>query len=687
MEPRGDGRPHIGTVDLSEAYAAVRRRARQLRRRRIVSTIVAMAVFAGVASVVGVYYVSKIPLPEAVRLPETTTVYFADGTTVMARLGEQSRVPVVLGALPDHVPAAVVAAEDPGFWGGSGTRISREYARLSTHVEGGGVTSTARITVMAWKLEDSYSKRQILEFYLNTVYFGRGAYGIEAAARAYFGVPAADLDMAEAIVLAGLISSPDDGAFDPTVNPRPARQRFTSVRERMVALGAVDEATAVSLRVPSARPYDPRAGSFDLQRPTGHVVAHVLAELRESPFFLGRPNGFIENGNFKIVTTLDARAQALLEGAADETVAGSLLHGQTGNLQAAAAVVEPGTGRVIAYYGGHDGTGTDYAGWHDEPGRTPVGGGAHPPAQTFGVYALAAALRAGISVKSWWSSPPARQYPASGRGPKNPVRDFGRAACQPTCTLADATAASLNVPYFGLAERLGAASVVDAARDAGIDSMWMPSPDQRPGRRVDLRDRAGTAGAEAFSTEVGLGRYPITVLDHANGVATFAAGGLRARVHFVRRVVKAGTGVHAERPPDDGQARVLGQAAVDDLTWTLSRNRTGQSGPAGRLADGRPVAVHTGEWPLGGSAVDTVDAWAVGYTGNLAMAVWVGNEEFELPLRDFTGARIAGSGLPEQIFTRVMAAVHSELGLERVDFATPTFTGDATRGNASPPAG
>ena len=676
MEPRDDGGPRIGRIDLTEAYAAVRRRAKQLRRRRIISSIMAVVVLAGVFSIVGAYYVSTIPLPEAVSLPETTTVYYSDGTTVMARLGEQNRVPVRLSGLPEVVPAAVVAAVDPGFWEDSATLISRQYARLAAGVDTSGLGGKARVVVMAWKLEDTYTKEQILEFFVNTIYFGRGAYGIEAAARAYFGVPSTDLTGEQAIVLAGVIASPGDGTYDPTVNPRPARDRFIQIRDSMVSSGAIDADRARSLAVPRVRIYDPTSHGFDLEKPTGHVVAQVLSELRRSPVFAGKPPGFIENGGYRIVTTVDARIQQLLERTADETVPGSVMHGQTGNLQAAAVVVEPGTGRIVAYFGGHDGTGADYAGWHYDATGTPVGYGAHPAGQTFDVYTLAAALKAGISVRSWWDSPPTKQYP--GRGASGPVRDFGRAACQPTCTLVDASAASLNVPYFDLATRLGASATLGVARDAGIDSMWLPESADGPRRRVDLRGPGEPA--RSFSTEYGLGRYPITVLDQANGMATLAAAGVRAQAHFVREVIKEGLITYAETLPSRDEPRLLGRLELDDLVWTMSQS------PAGRLPGGRPVATKTGEVQLGNNPVDTAHAWIVGFTGNLAMAVWIGNEEIELPLRDLTGARVSGASMPAAIFTRVMARAHEQLGLARIEFRAPTFTGDDGRGNTSPPA-
>jgi membrane peptidoglycan carboxypeptidase len=673
--------PDIGRVDLSEAYAAVRRRANALHRRRIVTSVVAAVVLTGVFSVVGVYYVSSIPLPDALSLPATTTVYFSDGRTVMARLGSQNRVIVDIAALPAHVGDAVVAAEDPGFWDDSGTQISRQYARAATGLDPGRTTDQARALVMAWRLEDSYDKREILGFYLNTVYFGRGAYGIEAAARAYFGKPAAGLGLAEAIVLGGLIESPGDGRFDPTVDAEGARARFGRVALRMVELGSIDESTALDLRVPPVNRYNPAAFQSGLDRPTGLVVAHVLAELRRSEAFRGRPADFIPNGGYSIVTTIDAAAQSLLESVADETVAGSVMDGEPGNLQAAAVVVQPGTGRVLAFYGGHDGTGADFAGWYFTSRGHAVGYGAHPPGQSFQPYLLAAAVDAGISVRSRWDSPATRTFP----GVTGPVRDIGPAPCRPTCTLAEAATASLQVPYLALAQRLGVPSVVDAARAAGIRAMWLPDTPTTPRRRVDLAPTGpidpsaspepgdSTGATDRFGPDIGLGRYLVTVVDQANGMATFAAGGVRADVHFVRSVMSRGRTVHSERT---GATRVLSAAEASDITWTLSAE------PAAALPDGRPAAAKTGVWPLRNSAVETAHAWIVGYTASLAMAVWVGNEEIELPLRDKQGSRVLGSGLPARVFRAFLAEAHARLRLPVVPFPTPAFGGDEAAGDA-----
>jgi membrane peptidoglycan carboxypeptidase len=688
--PRRQGRFRSGewpVVDLSEAYAAVRRRGTALRRRRIISAVLAAVVLAGVFSIVGVYYIATIPLPDALGLPTTTTVYYSDATTVMARLGKQNRVLVETATLPNHVRAAVVAAEDPGFYLGSATLISRQYARAAADVEGpdGPLASfadastavgEARLLVMSWKLEDSYSKDQILGFYLNTVYFGRGAYGIEAAAQAYFGKHSADLTVEEAIVLAGLISSPGDGRFDPTVDLMSARQRFAEVAQQMVVLGALAQSEADLLRLPTVNAYDPTLHESDLDRPTGLAVSQVLAELREIDAFRGKPTGYIENGGYSIVTTIDASAQALLERVADETGEGSIMDGQPDNLQAAAVVVEPGSGRVLAYFGGHDGTGADYAGWYHAPSGRATGYGAHPPGQTFGVYALAAGLAAGISVRSRWDSPETKQFPASGRLAANPVRDLARPPCRPACSLVDATTDSLNVPFFALTERLGAAAVIDTARAVGIDAMWVPESAQAARQRFDLRVHDGhSVSPRPFGTEIALGDYPVTVLDQASAMATFAAGGRRAKAHFVRRVTKDLAGVHTEADPSNA-APVLGRAAVNDLTWTLAQN------PAGQVSGGRASATKTGVARLRTSAVETAHAWIVGYTANLAMAVWIGNEEIEFPLKDREGARVTGDGLPAEIYRTFMSTAHDVLRLPAVGFEAPSFTGDDSVGDA-----
>jgi membrane peptidoglycan carboxypeptidase len=661
--------PFVGKIDLAEAYAAVRRRGDALRRRRIISSILAGVVLAGVFTIVGVYYLTDIPLPDALSLPQTTTVYYSDGVTVMARLGTENRIDVDLATLPAFVPNAVVAAEDPGFSSDSGTTISRQYVRVAAGLNVDTLSGQARELVLASKLEDEYTKNQILGFYLNTVYFGRGAYGIGAAAQAYFGRTAQDLTPAEAIVLAGLLASPGDGRYDPTVDSVGAKDRFATVARAMVTAGTLDAADADALTIPKVQKYDPGAFESGLDAPTGLVVQHVLAELQATAAIRDKPAGYIENGGYSIVTTLDAKAQKLLEQTAGETVPTSVMYGQPNNLQAAAVVVEPGTGRVRAYYGGDQGTGADYAGWYVDANGQTVGYGAHPPGTTMDVYTMAAALSAGISVKSTWDSPSVAEF--AGRE----VHDYGSAPCQPRCTLADAANSSLNIPMYAVGEKVSPAKVIDAARGVGIQSMWIPDSPSTTRQRYDLVARTGTQLApKPFGPDVALGEYPVTVEDQANAMATLADDGQRATAHFVVSVRRNGRSVYTEatKPP----VRALSSSAVADVTWVMSQE------PAGRLDGGRPSATKVGTWGLRDSPVETAHAWTVGFTANLAMAVWVGNVEIELPLHDSNGLVVTGSGLPAQIYRTFMNVAAAQLNLPVLTFPAPRFGGDPAAGDA-----
>ena len=162
-----------------------------------------------------------------------------------------------------------------------------------------------------------------------------------------------------------------------------------------------------------------------------------------------------------------------------------------------------------------------------------------------------------------------------------------------------------------------------------------------------------------------LGVYPVTVLDQANAMATFAAGGRRSDGPL-RRAGQQGLRhrLHAQPAIECGAE----PAAVADVTWVLSQN------PAGQLPDDRPSASLSGSARLGTSALDTAHAWQVGYTGNLAMAVWVGNRDTELPLRDKLGNRITGAGLPAEIYRAFMGSAHDRLGLPMVEFPTRSST-------------
>jgi membrane peptidoglycan carboxypeptidase len=207
--------------------------------------------------------------------------------------------------------------------------------------------------------------------------------------------------------------------------------------------------------------------------------------------------------------------------------------------------------------------------------------------------------------------------------------------------------------------------------------MWIPDSPTTTRQRYDLVSRTGSQLTPApFGPDVALGEYPVTVEDQANAMATLADGGLRATAHFVISARRNGRTVYTE--PTKPPVRALSAAAVADVTWVMSQE------PAGQLAGGRPSATKVGTLGLRDSPVETAHAWTIGFTGNLAMAVWVGNVEVELPLHDSNGAVVTGSGLPAQIYQTFMNSTATALDLPVVNFPAPTFEGDASAGNASP---
>ncbi len=684
-------------------------------RHKILSAAIALVlVLTGLGGVYVGYLFSSVPTPDQLSLPQSTTVYYADGSTPMAKLGSENRTLLTYDEMNDAVREAIVAAEDQTFWTNEGidfkgvlraawnnftggelqgaSTITQQYARVAADLSGVTYSRKLKEAVMAWKLSDKYDKKQILEFYLNTVPFGRGAYGIEAAAQAYLGktanrnAPAAQqVTMAEAMVLVSMVKQPNpnpdnpDGepGYDPTRSElalENSRGRWEYVRQGLVATGALSPADAAALVYPNTVvPWDPAAHTSGMDAPTGLVVSHALSELRQTEQFKNKTDEYIQNGGFRIITTIDPRAQAAAQKAADIRQDGTpaALRGQPANWRAALVAVEPGTGRVLAYYGGENGTGADYAGWYFEEDGTAVGFGQHPPGSTFKVYDLAEALRQNISFESVWDAPASKEFPKSGRvngSPAGPVRNAASAACQPNCTLIEATVASLNVPFFDLTEHLGTANVIESAAKAGIDSMWANVPGQSSAVRTDLRGKSGRDLAPMFSTEVGIGQYGITPLDHANGMATFAAGGKRAQAHFVKSVMKGEDEVYKEALT---QTEIgLDQKQIDMLDYTLNQV------PTAHFSDDWDAAGKTGTWQAGTSLTQNAHVWMVGYTRALAAAVWVGTNDGGPLVTQTNSSQVFGSTHAGPIWQQFMRdatdAMKFDEGLRR--FNAPELT-------------
>ncbi|MEO6713298.1 MAG: transglycosylase domain-containing protein [Mycobacteriales bacterium] len=576
--------------------------------------MLSLLVFVGLVLLVTV--ASRIPVPKALANNQTTIVQFADGKTELGRyVGAENRVEVPLHDVPQPVRDAVLAAEDRDFYrhggvsfralaraairdvkgGGAhqgGSTISQQYAKNAFTARDKTFARKFREAVIATKLENKYSKDEILELYLNEIYFGRGAYGIEAAARTYYNKPARKLTLEEGAFLAGIISSPS--AYEPEKERGRigAERRFRYVLDGLAKLGKYDAGQVQS--APFPMPTRKRSAGTRLTGPRSYILDAVRAEATRVLEL--EDDDLIYTGGYRIRTTIDPKAQAAAEKAIKD-----FFTTQPAGLQQAIVSVDPKTGAIRAMYAGRD-TGddknrVDYTGI--------VGGAKRQPGSSFKPYVLAAALESGIGLASTYNGDsPSKPYPDKPDGFENfGGQDYGQV------DLANATAKSVNTTYIELGQQVGIGKVADAAHRAGIRA-------------------AITFDEQAVSTPLGVTDLP--VVDQAVGFATFANGGERVTPYLVGNVFQNKNRLYEVKAKRE---RAFDQKVAADVTFALQGVLAvgGTAGPAA-LDGGRPAAGKTG------TTSDNKDTWFVGYTPQLSTAVWVGFD----PPQELTNIEIAG---------------------------------------------
>lgn len=632
---------------------------RRLRRGLHRALVVLVTQVCAAAGVVG-WYASTVELPADPTGPQASTLYYRDGTTVLARVGVADRTDVPLDRVPEHARRAVLAAEDRSFYdhhgvsprglaraawtnvvrssGQGASTITQQYVRNAFLTQERTASRKAREVVLAVKLERRYGKDEILARYLNTVYFGRGAYGIAAAAQAYFGTDVDRLTLEQAAVLAAVVKDPWN--LDPAVGAAAARTRWLWVLDSMAELGWATRQAVAAARYPEIRPRSALPAS--VPGALGPAVDAIERELAEH----GIPPQALHTAGLRVVTTLDANAQA----AATDAVARAL-RGQPTELRAALVAVDPATGGVRAYYGGDSGRG------YLDLAATP-----RPPASTFKPVVLAEGLRQGISMHSLWDGSSPRMF-TDRHGVPLSNRDGLRC---PACPLDEAMVASLNTPYYALAQKVGPARVRALAIDLGIASTYdgVATLVDQPGDPTPGRPRADLA----------LGRYPVTPADLASVYATFAADGVRTTRHLVDTVTGPDQTWYrdTQRP-----VRVLSPAVAADVTDVLARV-VARTGP---IVD-RPAAGKTGtqQWA---DTSDNQDAWMAGYTPQLAAVVWVGRLA-PAPIRTTTGTPVRGEGLPAHAWAHFLTSALR--GEAAVPLPGPADVGSVHAGDAAVPA-
>ncbi len=578
-------------------------------------------------------------------LATSTKIYAADGTLITTLSAEENRELVKLDDLPDHVADAVIAIEDARFFEHRGVdtravmRALRRNAEAGEVVEGGStitqqyiknllgeddktVKRKLREASLAVQLERQYTKRRILELYLNTIFLGNGAYGIQAAAIEYFGVPAAELTLAQSAVLAGLIRSPS--ASDPYDLPERAIARRNEVLSRMAELGLVKPADADAA---AKEPLGLRVKADEDRYAAPYFVEQVKRFLLDDPRFGKTPTErqrLLFRGGLRITTSLDLRLQTLAEDAV-----GKVRPSEPGP-DAALVGIEPTTGAVRALVGGRD----FFSGNPRAKLDLATGGPGRPAGSSFKPFVLAAALEKGIPLDKVYAAPSSidlalphevwkvENYEGSGGGSAN---------------LRDATVRSYNTVYAQLVMEVG------------------PEEAMRMASRLGIADPL-----EPFPSAV-LGTNDVHVLSMASAYGTFATRGVQVDPAFVMMVTRSdGTVLYQHQT---SARRAVSRYVADQVNSVLQEVMTRGTGTDARI--GRPAAGKTGT----GQAWR--DAWFVGYTPDLVTAVWMGfaDEGRRSMVPPATPFRITGGTWPAEIWQLFMTNALADVPVS--DFAVP----------------
>ena len=532
-------------------------------------------------------------------LDQSTEIFDAQGRLITRLEAEENRENVRLSELPGHLLDAVIAIEDDRFWehkgvdvkailraavtntqegevAQGGSTITQQYVKNALLGDEKTINRKVKEAILAVQLERASTKERILELYLNTIYFGNGAYGVQAASEEYFGVPASDISLAQAALLAGLIQSPS--RTDPYDDPDAARERRDIVLERMAQLGYIEDEAADFARrgelLVQTRPEGERY-------PAAHFVEQVKRFVLDDPRFgatAAERRQLLFGGGLRITTTLDLDRQAQAE------MAVASVRPPAPGPDAALVSMEAKTGFVRALVGGRD----FFSGGERAKLDLVTGGPGRPAGSSFKPLVLAAALEQGITLDRVYRAPSRLTIPL-------PTGDWEVENYEGTAggsaTLFEATVRSYNTVYAQLIMDVGPEVAMDTARRLGVRAPLFPYPSSV------------------------LGTNDVHPIDMATAYGTLANRGIRVDPVFVTEISTVDGRVLYEH--QHRQERAISEQVADEVAAVLQQAVQRGTGTRARLAD-RAVAGKTGtgqEWR---------DAWFVGFTPDVVTSVWMG---------------------------------------------------------------
>lgn len=646
--PRRNGRKHAP----KKKKAAARRRTKRHFLLRFWWLWAVPLAGAGILFGALAYVYSQLPLNLNVEQEQTSYLYDMNGRLMTTFEAGVDRTAIEFDQMPEVFRNAVIAAEDQDFYSHGGvdvfaivraawanftggeieqgaSTITQQYARNVFPEVGTDVSIERKIKeiLYALKLEQALPKNEILRRYLNTVYFGNGAYGVEAAAQTYFRKHAGDLELDEAALLAGIIANP--AAFDPVEDPDAALGRRNYVLGRMVAAGYIDEARASEIA----------------QKPVEVERARPSWQHRHDAYYIDYARRYLEKnyqgrtftGGLRVRGTLNPEWQAAAEQAIETNL--SL---EPGTPQAALVAIDVRNGEVRAMVGGKN--------FAKEQVNlaTGDGGTGRQSGSAFKPFTLMTAIDQGVSLDTVFTGPGSIDLSERGCPGWEPGNYSDSSAG--TMNLVSATAGSVNTIFAQLVVEVGPENVAEVAHKMGI--------------RSPLEIEGGSVPCS-----ITLGTLEVTPLEMTEAYATFASLGVRHPATPVH-VVKGPDGERLEKTSHKGR-EVFEENEALQAVYAMESVVTSGTGTVAN--DGLPFEV----FGKTGTTDDDSDVWFCGASSTVAACVWVGHPSGRIPMPGATGGAVAAP-IWNDFFLQIAGDVEAE------PFPTPELTGDLLKASPVP---
>ncbi|EIK83484.1 penicillin-binding protein [Gardnerella pickettii 00703Bmash] len=588
----------------------------------------------GILTVAWMYVTTDIPQPDKIAMADKTKVYYADGKTEIGSFAEQNREIINCSVLKPYVGNAIIASENRSFykdsgidlkgigraiihnvtskgrWGGS--TITQQYAERYYLGETKTYLGKLHEAILALKIAQTQDKNTVLCNYMNTIYLGRGAYGIQAAAKAYFGVEAKDLTLSQAAMLAGIIPAPS--SWDPAIMPKEANMRFKRVLRIMLKDKYITSEEYKNAKMPQTinqTKQNMYAG------PQGYLLQMVRSELTSGGAFTKED---LDTGGYRIITTIDKAKQDLMFNVASPTAGARGITPQ--GVQTGAMSVNPKDGSIISVYAGDD--------YLSKPLNNATQA-LYEPGSTMKPFALIGAIQAGTNLDTLFNGNTGLKF----KGIDKPVNNFANTNWG-IINLYKATANSVNTPFMALQEKLGQKGVANTAVLAGLNA-----------QRVN--------GKNPFTV---LGNDPVHISEIARAYSTIANQGRRPDLHIVSSV-KNPDGKEFYRAPTVGK-QVF--AAADMALAIKAMQGVVQYGTSPEVRGvGKPIAGKSG------TANDASACSFVGFTPSVLTVFAIWNPDAQgnpLPVPTFRGYP-GGIGYSAHLFTRYMRAALAGTAAEK----------------------